>query len=71
MEGVTATAQVVEGDAVGESITVLPVIIQAFHPVHELQAFALVVIAGTKLHGEGRLVIVELYLVCLVHGLVE
>ena len=55
----------------GESITILPVIIEAFHPIHELKTLTLVIVSCTKLHGKGTLVVAKFYPVCFVKSLIE
>ena len=69
VEAVVATAQAVELDAVEQGVAIAPVVVKSLHPVHELQALALVVVAGGKLDGDGALAVVELYLVAFVECL--
>ena len=64
-----AAGEVAEGDTVCQSVTVAPVFILAFHPVHKLQAFALVVVTGCELDGECILVVSQFKSVGLVEGL--
>ena len=45
-----------------QCITVAPVVLQSFHPVHKLQSFALVVVTSSKLDGQRVLVVTKLYL---------
>ena len=69
MEGIFAATQVFEGHTVGQRITVAPVFVLTFHPIHELQALTLIVVTCCKLDGEGVLVVGEFNLISLVHGL--
>ena len=69
VKGVGATAQFMELYTMQEGITIAPVIVETFHPIHELEALALVVVTSTKLDSEGALVVVQLYLIALVEGL--
>ena len=69
VEGVFPAAQVVELHTMQQCITIAPVVVEAFHPVHELETLALVVVAGSKLDGEGALVVVQLYLIAFIEGL--
>ena len=69
VEDIFATAQIGERHTVYQGITVAPVFVLAFHPVHELQALTLVVVTSAKLDGERVLVVAEVDLVGLVHGL--
>ena len=41
----------------GQGVAIAPVFVAAFHPVHKLQSFALVVVASCKLDGEGVLLV--------------
>ena len=43
-----------------QGVAIAPVVVETFHPVHELQAFALVVVAGSKLDGQRVLGIAQL-----------
>ena len=45
-----------------QCITVAPVILQSFHPVHKLQSFTLVVVTSGKLDGQRVLVVAKLNL---------
>ena len=69
MQLVFAAAQVLQRDAVLDGVTVAPVLVAPFKPVHELQAFALVIVACGKLDGDGILVVLELYAARLVQSL--
>ena len=66
---ILAAGEVAEGDTVRQSITVAPVFVLAFHPVHKLQALALVVVTGSELDGECILVVTQFEFVRLVEGL--
>ena len=69
VQRIFAAGEVAEGDTVCQSVTVAPVFILAFHPVHKLQAFALVVVTGCELDGECILVVSQFKSVGLVEGL--
>ena len=71
MEGVAATTQILEGHTVSQGITIAPVFILTFHPVHELQTFTLVVVTSSKLDRESILVVPEYNFVGLVHRLTK
>ena len=49
-------------------VAVAPVVVTTFHPVHELETFALVVVTCSKLDGECVLIVAQLYLAALVEG---
>ena len=66
---VFTAGKIAEGDTVGEGITVAPVFVLTFHPIHELQTLALVVVSCCELDGEGVLVVSQLQIVRLVESL--
>ena len=47
-------------------VAITPVVVTTFHPVHKLQALALVIVTGSKLDGEGVLTICQFNLATLV-----
>ena len=71
MQRVGLAAQVSERYAMCQRITILPVIVEPFHPIHELQAFALVVVTCSELDGDVVLVVRQFNTVALVQCLRE
>ena len=71
VEYIFAAAQVVERHAMIDGIAVAPVLVKPFHPVHELQSLALVVVACRELDGKGVLVALQLDAVALVERLCQ
>ena len=69
VERVVATGQILEGHTVSQCITIAPVFVEAFHPVHELQTLALVVVTARELDGEGVLIMSQYEVVGLVECL--
>ena len=65
---IVATTQVLELHTVQHGIAVTPVVVATLHPVHKLQSLTLVVVAGSKLDGEGVLAVLQFYLAALVEG---
>ena len=55
----------------GQSVTITPVLIFAFHPVHKLQTLTLVIVTCRKLDGEGVLVMFQLQAIGLVECLCQ
>ena len=66
VQNIFATAKIMELHAMQQGITISPVVVEPFHPVHELETFALIVVTGSKLNGEGALAVVQLNLIALV-----
>ena len=69
MERIFSAGQITEGHAMGEGISVFPVIVETFHPVHELQTLTLVVVTCSKLDGKRVLVVVQFQFRGLIEGL--
>ena len=69
VERIAAATQVLEPHTMQQGITVAPVVVKSFHPVHELQAFSLVIVTCGKLDGNVVLAIGQFNLVTLVEGL--
>ena len=71
MQGILAAGEILEGHAVGQCVTIAPVVILALHPVHELETLALVVVSCCELDGEGVLALSQFEPVGLVECLGE
>ena len=55
MQSIFTTGQILESHTVSQSITIAPVFILAFHPVHELQTLTLVIVSCSKFNRKGVL----------------
>ena len=56
MEDISAAGEVFEGNTMRQGVTIAPVFVLTFHPVHKLEALALVVVTCCELNGESGLI---------------
>ena len=54
-----------------QGITIMPVVVQSLHLVHELQTLTLVIVSCCKFDGDGVLIALQLDATTLVEGLCQ